>query len=158
MGTLTIPEAKAGQNLKLEIRRVIRASRQRVFEAWTRPEEIRKWFGPAGTQVLEAEADVRQGGRWSISTVRPSPDGGEEHHCGAFGEYVTIVPNRLLRFTWTPTSSLDEETLVTIELQDVAGGTELTLRHEGFASENSRAGHEEGWTGTLVKLVARVEA
>ena len=157
MGTLTIPEAKAGQNLKLEIRRVIRASRQRVFEAWTRPQEIRRWFGPAGTQVLEAEADVRQGGQWSISTVRPSP-AGEEHSCGAFGEYVTIVPNRLLRFTWTPTSSPGEETLVTIELQDVPGGTELTLRHEGFPSESSRAAHEEGWTGTMVRLLAFIEA
>lgn len=109
--------------------------------------------------MLEAEAHVRQGGRWSISTVLPSsPGGGEEHYCGAFGEYVTIVPNRLLRFTWTPTSSPGEETLVTVELRDVAGGTELTLRHEGFASENSRAGHEEGWTGTVVRLVAFVEA
>lgn len=158
MGMMTIPEVMAGQNLKLEIRRVIRASRQRVFEAWTRPAEIRKWFGPAGSEVLEAEADVRQGGRWSITTRHLSPDGGEEHRCGAFGEYITIVPNRLLRFTWTPNSSPNEETLVTIELQDVAGGTELTLRHERFANELSRAGHEQGWTGTLVKLAAFLEA
>jgi uncharacterized protein YndB with AHSA1/START domain len=62
------------------------------------------------------------------------------------------VLNELLQFTWTPNWNPGEESLVTISLKDVEGGTELTLLHERFLSEGSRNGHTKGWAGSLDKL------
>lgn len=153
MATSTIPQTGKGATPKVELRRTIRASRRRIFEAWTRPEEIRKWFGPAGTEVHEAHADVREGGEWSI-VMTACDDHAKRNE--AHGEYVRIIPDQLLSFTWTPGRWPDEKTLVTIELRDVEGGTELHLVHEGFTNEEARARHEQGWTGTLEKLAAFV--
>ena len=49
------------ENLTLQLSRIIRASRQRTFDAWTRPENIRQWFGGNRT-IGEVEIDPRKGG------------------------------------------------------------------------------------------------
>jgi uncharacterized protein YndB with AHSA1/START domain len=58
MATVTTPEVHPSENLKVEIRRVIHASRRRVYEAWTRPEEIQRWFGPGAISTTEAEGTL----------------------------------------------------------------------------------------------------
>src|ERR1700738_3199988 len=54
-------------SLKLELTRVIKANRQRVFDAWTRPEMIRQWFGAEGKMVAEVSADAKVGGAYGIA-------------------------------------------------------------------------------------------
>jgi len=62
------------------------------------------------------------------------------------------VPNERLVFTWQWEGS-DLETLVTLEFKGLsAGGTELTLIHEGFDSEDTRNKHGQGWDGCLANL------
>ena len=56
----------ASDSLKVHVSRVLRASRERVFDAWTKPEQMRQWMGPAGWQVPELEADARVGGKYRI--------------------------------------------------------------------------------------------
>ena len=158
MGTMTIPEAKAGQNLKLEIRRVIRASRQRVFEAWTRSEEIRKWLGPGMISVSDVQMDARLNGGYRIE-MKGSVDGNpelSERRVPVEGVYTEVKPNELIQFTWKPGWHPGEESLVTVRLRDVEGGTELLLTHERFADEQSREGHAKGWNDTLAKLEREV--
>lgn len=53
--------------------RVLDAPRERVFAAWTDPEQIRQWFGPAGFTTETVECDIRPGGRWRF--VYTGPDG-----------------------------------------------------------------------------------
>jgi uncharacterized protein YndB with AHSA1/START domain len=143
--------------------RVIRAPRTRVYEAWTTPEILQKWFGPPGKHCPSASVDLRVGGAYRIvmASDNPSP-GAEGEECGwretaAFGEYTKIVPNELLQFTWASNWNPGEQSRVTVSLKDVAGGTEINILHEDFTTEASRDGHNQGWAGCLEELAAMLE-
>ena len=154
MQTVPAPEAGLQDTLKVEIRRVIRAPRQRVYEAWTRPEEIARWFGPGAIHVTRAETDLRPGGGYCI-TMQGSIDNNPEQServMPVSGTYQELVPNSLIRFTWKPSWTPDEPSEVTVRLTDVEGGTEVVLTHERLATVEARNGHERGWTGSLEKL------
>jgi uncharacterized protein YndB with AHSA1/START domain len=151
--------------LKLEITRVIRASRARVFAAWTKPELVQRWFAPGNMTVPSAKVDARVGGAYEIemrgSTAAcegSATDGDMSKRAVARGTYQRVVENELLEFTWCGDWDLTETSMVTVTLRDVEGGTELTLRHEQFATERSRNSHEHGWTGSLAKLEKAMEA
>jgi uncharacterized protein YndB with AHSA1/START domain len=146
--------------LKLQVSRVIRASRQRAFDAWTRPEYIRQWFGPPDKTVSNVETDAREGGAYLIAMKGAATQGSDGESCVSpeavvTGRYVKVEPYELLSFTWKAYWAPNEETLVTVTFKDVAGGTEVTVTHELFQSEMSRNGHEQGWAGALEKM-ARV--
>jgi uncharacterized protein YndB with AHSA1/START domain len=134
----------------LEIRRVIKAPRDRVYAAWTDPEQLRQWFGPDNVRTRDLVAETRVGGkfRWDLTNSE-----GEE--MTVEGEYHDLQPGRKIVFTW---QWQDDETwenrdsIVTIELSDVAGGTELRLLHEQLPSEESRDNHNDGWNSLLDKL------
>jgi len=145
--------------LSLELTRVIAAPRARVFDAWTRPQTIRQWFGPEGFTTPLVNTDPKPGGPYEIHMEGPKPGAGEVQRKSAVtGTYTKVNPFDLLQFTWSASWSPDEVSLVTIHLRDVDGGTELRLVHERFASENSRNGHSQGWSGALVKLAKTLEA
>jgi uncharacterized protein YndB with AHSA1/START domain len=141
---------KQNMNTTLQITRVIKAPRERVYAAWTDPSQLRQWFGPETTQTKELIADPRVGGefRWSLINC----DGEEMTVAGEFRE---LTPDRKIVFTWQwqDDELWDNQTsVVTVELADREGGTEVCLTHEQLPSEQSRDNHEEGWTSLLVKL------
>ena len=159
MSTMTIAETQRGENLKVELRRVIRASRQRVFAAWTDPVELRKWFGPGAISVDAVEMDARPGGKYCLvmkGTIEGKPEEAERR-ISVDGDYMEVIPNELISYTWRPAWSPGEESRVTVRLRDVEGGTELLLTHERFATVESRDGHERGWTSILGKLASYLE-
>ncbi|WP_414939850.1 SRPBCC family protein [Amycolatopsis sp. cmx-11-51] len=59
----TLSVAKAG-DLEIVMTRSFDASRALVFDAWTKPELVRRWFGPRDCEVVECEIDLRVGGGW----------------------------------------------------------------------------------------------
>jgi len=149
--------------LKLEQMRVIRAPRARVYEAWTNPEILAKWFGPANMECPRAELDVREDGNYRVevvSTAKAIAENPELAKRGGFaaGSYTKVVPNEMLQFTWDPSWNPGELSLVTVLFEDVRGGTQVTIRHEKFLTEASRDGHTNGWAGALEKLTAQLEA
>jgi uncharacterized protein YndB with AHSA1/START domain len=165
MPTLETAPSQPATTLKLTQTRLIRAPRARVYEAWTNPEILKQWFGPAKMRCPEASLDVRVGGAYRIDVVpdTPAPSATPGTECAerrstAFGTYTRIVPNELLQFTWAPDWNPGEQTLVTVSLRDVPNGTEITILHENFTSEASRDGHNTGWAGCLDKLETRLEA
>jgi uncharacterized protein YndB with AHSA1/START domain len=144
--------------LRLEVRKVIRASRERVFEAWTKPEVLAKWFGPADMVSEEVSVDLRVGGAHRIAMKRCAPGReGAPDVAVATGVYREIVPPEKVSFSWKGNWNPGEETLVTVLLKDVADGTEVTLVHERFGSTESMSGHEHGWVGSMAKLAALLE-
>ena len=162
MATLVEQARGNEQGLKIEMTRVIKASKQRVFDAWTRPEFVRQWFGSEVKTCTNAETDPRVGGTYlfemsggSCAPVEGAADVSRTSR--ATGRYVKVEPFDLLVFTWCGDWDPSEETLVTVALRDVEGGTELKLTHERFATEASRAAHQHGWTGSMDKLVRFVE-
>lgn len=166
MATLAMDQQKAnvgeGGAPMLEMTRVIRASRARVYEAWTRPEVLKEWFGSATMTVQDARFDVREGGEYMIECFGKPCDAkpeemGKEKARVLRGQYRKVVPNELLQFTWSRDHDPAEVSLVTVWLRDVEGGTEIRLRHEQFATEASRDNHQHGWTVALPKLAEVVE-
>lgn len=137
----------------LTIVRRLNAAPARVFAAWTDPAKLIRWFGPDASPTHSAETDLRPGGKYGI---RFSTADGEEHF--VHGEYVEVVENERLVFTWKWITFPERESLVTIELRPLAGGTELTLLHEKLFDEQVRDSHREGWGGCLDKLAAFLAA
>jgi uncharacterized protein YndB with AHSA1/START domain len=131
----------------LTLKRRIKAPPEKVYAAWTRPEQIALWFGPNPSETLHAESDARVGGRYRI---RFRTADGEEHDVS--GSYREVTPNEKLVFTWAWRSTPERESLVTIDLRKDGGDTLLTLTHEQFFDEAARDSHERGWSGALEKL------
>jgi uncharacterized protein YndB with AHSA1/START domain len=141
---------KTKQNLKVEIRRLIKAPRARVYAAWTDPSQLKQWFGPENVRTRDLVADARVGGRfrWDLT----NSDGEEMTN---LGEYRELVPNEKVVFTWHWEDDENWEnhtSIVTVELKDADGGTELGLTHEQLPNEQSRDGHNGGWNSALNKL------
>jgi uncharacterized protein YndB with AHSA1/START domain len=140
----------AGEKTSLEIKRVIRAPRDRVYKAWTDPAQLREWWGPEGVRTTNLIGDVRVGGkyRWELVTSE-----GEE--MVVFGEYRELVPGEKIVFTWKWDDDEAWEarnSIVTVEFSDSDGGTEVRLVHEQLPSEESRDRHNEGWSSVLDRL------
>jgi uncharacterized protein YndB with AHSA1/START domain len=134
----------------LQLRRAIRATPARVFQAWTTPAEMKKWKAPGDLSVAVAEVDLRVGGRYRVHMRAPD---GTEHRVG--GTYRVVDPPRKLVYTWLWDTNPDMgETVVTVEFRDLGGSTEVVLTHELFPTEADRKEHEMGWTGSFEKLDA----
>ena len=133
----------------LTLARRLKASPAKVFAAWTDPEKIIHWFGPANTvgDSVEAQMDVRVGGSFR---VRFKTDDCEQHEVG--GKYLEVLPNERLVFTWAWHSTPERQSQVTVVLKPEGDMTFLTLTHDKFFDEAARDGHKRGWTGTLDKL------
>ena len=141
---------KIAGKVSLEIKRIIHAPRNRVYAAWIDPTKLREWFGPKDVQTEDLIADARVGGafRWDLTNSE-----GEKMTCR--GEYCELQPNRKIVFTWQWQGDEDwedRESVVTVELSDRDGGTELRLSHEQLPNEQSRDGHTRGWNSALDKL------
>ncbi len=149
MATSVVEMQKTDERTKLEVVRVIKASRQRVFDAWTRPEMIRQWFRPGTDSVADASLDAREGGAWWLAMTGGCAEPDASGHHVVTGQYTKVDPWDVLQFTWKRAASPEEESLVTIELRDVEGGTEMKLTHERFLTEQSRDRHAKGWEVVL---------
>lgn len=130
----------------LTLKRRIEAPPEKVFAAWTQPQQLARWMGPAETQRIEATVDLRVGGRYRIDMIMK-----DDRH-DVSGVYREIIPNEKLVFTWAWKSTPERESLVTITCKPDGNGTLLTLHHEQFFDEDARDRHNKGWAGTLDKL------
>jgi uncharacterized protein YndB with AHSA1/START domain len=134
---------------------VFDAPRELVFDAWTKKEHLRRWWGPGVFTNPVCEVDLRAGGAWRI--VMRSPDG-QDYPCQ--GIYREIVPPERLVFT-NDAVALDGtiwlEGLTTVLFDEAgAGKTRLTLRtfakgRVPFAPQ-MLAGMEAGWSSSLDSL------
>lgn len=132
----------------LHLRRVVPASPERVFRAWTDPEELRQWWGPSSVRCLSAEIDLRVGGRYKIAN---------ELEDGTIlwiaGEYEVIERPHLLIYTWAIEPETPKVERVTVRLNAHDEGTEVILKHELIQTAALRDQHEQGWLGCLDGLV-----
>lgn len=134
----------------LRLTRTFGAAPDRVFEAWTQPEHMKRWACPEGAQLEVVEVDLRVGGAYTLG-MRTSE--GLTHT--AYGTYREVdVPRKLVyTWDWKEEDQRMGETLVTVLFNDAPdGGTEVVLTHEGFPAEEAKAGHEEGWGSCFTKL------
>jgi len=133
----------------LEVRRTIRAPRQRVFDAWTKAEELKKFHAPGPLHVEVAEIDLRPGGKYRIVMVEPD---GKKH--GVYGVYREVEPPRKVVYTWSHDGDhIVKDSLITVEFLERGDSTEVVLTH-AIADDKERESHTSGWTSILEKLQA----
>jgi uncharacterized protein YndB with AHSA1/START domain len=138
------------EKLSLQIKRLFKAPRDRVYAAWTDSAQMKQWFGPENVQTRNLIADARVGGEFLWDLVNP-----EGENMTIRGENRELQPSRKIVFTWQWQDDEDWEnhtSIVTVELDDADGGTELRLTHEQLPNEASRDGHTRGWNSALDKL------
>ncbi len=113
-------QARPVEKPSLTLKRRLNAPPSKVFAAWTDPEKLAHWFGPADTVAgsSSAELDVRVGGRFRI---RFSTANGEHHEVG--GVYREVTPDQRLVFTWAWRSTPERESLVTVALKPDGAAT-----------------------------------
>src|SRR3954467_4166587 len=115
--------------LVLVVRRFIRASPQRLYDAWLSPTQLVAWWGPRGVRCTGAEVEPWVGGHYRIGNELP---GGKLVQIA--GEFLELEPPEKLVFTWAvelaSSQALSEPERVTVRFQPSGAGTEVIVTHE----------------------------
>ncbi len=150
--TVTLPSDR-----EIVFTRTFERPRHLLFEAWTKPEHLRQWWGCEGSTVTLCEIDLRPGGAWRLLMLMP--DGGEHPFKGVYRE---IVPNERLVYTECydmPTFG-SPEWLTTITFDEIDAKTKLThsILHRSVEARDGhlQAGMEAGTVQTLNRLAEHV--
>ena len=132
---------------ELVVTRILDAPRDRVFKAWTDPEQIARWWGPQGFTTTSLEMDIRPGGTYRA--CMRSPEGTLYRRRGVYREIV--APERIaFTFAWEDAvGDLGPETLVTVTFAEQGGKTLLTLHQATFETVGGRDDHRRGWMSCL---------
>jgi uncharacterized protein YndB with AHSA1/START domain len=139
----------------LELIRDLRATPERVFRAFTTPEELMVWWGKKGWPMTSARVDLRPGGQWMLEFRDPSS--GEL--VSVFGQYAIVDPPRRLTMSWSASRYPGLVNLVEISFEPIASGTRLTLKHSRFAGNVAAfEDYSNGWVEVLGSLAAWVLA
>jgi uncharacterized protein YndB with AHSA1/START domain len=133
----------------LQIKRTFSVPREKVFNAWTNPEELKKWWHMADNWSTPiAEIDLRVGGKYRLGMQDPTKD--FPHVVG--GTFQEVKSPQKLVYTWQ-WEGQDEKTLVTVEFQARGNSTEVILTHGEFSETKTMEEHTKGWHGCLDQLV-----
>ena len=147
------PRAAADQDVL--ITRIFDAPRERVFRAWTDPDEVAAWYGPEHMEAPRERIhiDPRVGGRWELTMVRRG--GGAEFAIGY--DIVELVEPELivLRSDPMPQMGMHEPTFVRVEFHDHGAKTRMTLSDSPLPPAG-RGPAEAGWNAALDKLATHV--
>ncbi|GAA1583786.1 hypothetical protein GCM10009789_41910 [Kribbella sancticallisti] len=127
-------------SVDVRIERVLKATIGRVYDAWTQPGVLTKWYCPNPSVNPEVEADVKVGGDYVVTM------GGYVVR----GRYTEVEPPKLLGFTWQWDHE-DDRSHVRVELSEVEAGTRVLLTHTTQLPEDA-PGLLEGWELELDRL------
>jgi uncharacterized protein YndB with AHSA1/START domain len=138
----------------LRMRRTFQAPAQRVFDAWTSVEVMRRWWhAERDWETSEAEVDLRVGG--AVRVVMSDPVDGAEYGGGGF--YTVVDRPRRLAFTWVWDRD-PHESLIEIEFEESGGATTVHFTHSGLLDEETVRSHEGGWGRCFDNLERTLEA
>jgi uncharacterized protein YndB with AHSA1/START domain len=144
----------ANSSNTVRLHRVLRTTPERVYRAFLDPDAMVKWLPPHGFTGKIHEMDARVGGGYRMSFTNFGT--GKSHSFG--GKYIELTPNVRIRHTdQFDDPNLPGEMQVTISLQQVACGTELTIVQEGLPSVIPVESCYLGWQESLALLAHLVE-
>jgi uncharacterized protein YndB with AHSA1/START domain len=149
MTNRTVVERASGR--EMVITRTFEASARRVFEAWTTPDLLKRWWTPKsmGLSLKSCEVDARAGGRYRFEIAR-----GDAPPMVFFGRYTDVIPNA--RLDWTNEES-DEGAVTTVTFEDKGGTTLLTMR-EIYPSKEALDESFEGMEGAMPETFGQLDA
>ena len=144
---------------KLRMVRRFAASPQAVFDAWTKPEMIRRWLFTAPDTNTVLDIDARVGGTWTIGDRRDGVD------YTATGEYLEVeIPNKLV-FTFAMPQFSPNTDRITVHIEADGAGSIMTFTQEGIdiaaelrqADPDAADSSEQGWSQMFELLAALLE-
>lgn len=137
---------------ELVVTRTFNGPAHLVFNAWTKPELIKRWWVPKsfGISFLSCEADVRTGGSYRFVFKHPSSGGPMPF----FGKYLEVVPNS--RIVWTNEEGEGDGAVTTVTFEQ-RGGETLVVLHDLYPSKQAlddaiASGSTGGWSEQFVEL------
>jgi uncharacterized protein YndB with AHSA1/START domain len=135
---------------ELVIRRTFDGPARLVFEAWTTPELLKRWWAPksSGMTLLSCEADVRTGGSYRFEFGL-----GDSKRMVFFGKYIEVIPNACL--VWTNEES-DGGSVTTLTFEEKQGQTLLTM-HERYPSKEALDGAMAGMEGGMSETFGQLD-
>jgi uncharacterized protein YndB with AHSA1/START domain len=139
---------------KVELHRVLTATPEKIFKAFTDPDALASWVPPYGFTAKVHAMEVKVGGTYKMSFTNFSTGNG--HSFG--GEYLEVKPNELIQYTDRfDDPNLPGEMITTIQLKVVSCGTELFVVQEGIPAAIPVEMCYLGWQESLEKLKKLVE-
>lgn len=137
---------------RIEIEIDIAASKEKLWSAWTRSENVSEWFAPL------ANIEPMVGGAFELFFIPSDPNHMTTKGCS----FLELIPNERLSFNWKGPDDYaelmnhDPLTVVTVTFKDEQGTTKITLSHTGFATgsewDDSIKWHQLAWTQVLNSL------
>ena len=136
---------------ELVVTRTFNAPARIVFEAWTKPELLKRWWAPKsfGLTLLSCEADVRVGGRYRLVFSHPAAPSPMEF----FGRYLEVTPHS--RLVWSNEES-DEGSVTTVTFEE-KGGKTLLVMHELYPSKEALDAAGTGAADVMVETFAQLD-
>jgi uncharacterized protein YndB with AHSA1/START domain len=121
-----------------------------VFEAWTKPELLKRWWAPksTGLSLLSCKADVRVGGRYRFELGHEA-----SKPMAFFGRYIEVTPHS--RLVWTNEES-DDGAVTTVTFEEKAGKILLVL-HELYPSKEALDAAIAGMEGGMPESFAQLD-
>lgn len=153
----------------LTIVRVFNAPRERVWKAWTDPEEIKRWWGPKDFTAPYARIDFRVGGKYLLAMR--SPDGKDFWSTGTYKEIIPMEQivvtdsfadengNVVSATYYGMDANMPLEMTLSMKFEDQDGKTKFTLHYAelGRMSSDDRKNMEQGWNESFDKLEAALQ-
>lgn len=135
----------------IQLQMKFRAPRQKVWQSWTGPALLKKWFFvDEGYENVAAEIDLKPLGKYRLGMNR---SGASTNEATIFtGYFHQIVPNEKLTYTWFTEGRGTYWTLVTARFIDDGSGSLVELVHGVFENDEDRNLHEQGWMGCVTQL------
>jgi uncharacterized protein YndB with AHSA1/START domain len=142
------------QNNSVTLHRVLKATPEKVFRAFTQPDAFASWVPPYGFVCVVHNLEVKVGGDYKMSFINFSTGNG--HSFG--GTYIEIKPNEFLKYTDKfDDPNLPGEMITSVWLNKVSCGTELKVIQEGIPAVIPTEMCYLGWQESLEKLAKLVE-
>jgi uncharacterized protein YndB with AHSA1/START domain len=140
---------------ELVVTRTFNAPARIVFEAWTKPELLKRWWAPksAGVSLLSCEADVRVGGRYRFEFGHEASKPKTPKPMAFFGRYIEVTPHS--RLVWTNDES-DDGAVTTVTFEEKDGKT-LLVMHELYPSKEALDGAVAGMEGGMPETFAQLD-
>jgi uncharacterized protein YndB with AHSA1/START domain len=141
-------------NNSVSLHKVLKASPEKVYRAFTDPSAMAAWLPPYGFLCTVHEMDPKVGGKYRMSFQNFST--GNAHSFG--GKYLELKPNEFLKYTdQFDDPNLPGEMMTSVWLQKVSVGTEIKIVQEGIPAAIPVEMCYLGWQESLEKLTNLVE-
>jgi len=137
-------------SITLRLTRRFSAPRERVFDAWTTAEALKRWWCPPGWEADRIEVDLRVGGAYSLGMRQRNGGSVVSIH----GRFLEVHRPERLVYTWRWYGAFEgtPETLVTVEFRSIGGRTDVVVIHENFPDVRLWQRHRSGWIAACDRM------